>query len=153
MSRFAVLPHGWFLRLGKKLLYQYAAKVTLTKKLIPKMIDEETMGLTVYTAPEAEAKATAYAIAKDLNAAVLVDASLSDEGDAPPLGPLIGKLIAARDPAIVITHRRRLKTILKAVRAAAENRPLKLVGHRPCFRNQALLVDPEKFTVDVISIR
>ncbi len=153
MSKFAVLPHGWFLRLGKNLLYQYAAKVTLTKKLIPKMIDDETAGLTVYTAPEAEAKATANAIAKDLKASVQIDASLSDEGDIPPLGPLIGKLLAARDPAIVITHRRRLKAILKAVRAAKEHRPLKIVGHRPFFGNQALLIDPEHLTVDVVSIK
>jgi phosphohistidine phosphatase SixA len=153
MSKFAVLPHGWFLRLGKKLLYQSAAKVTLTKKLIPKMIDEETFELAVYAAPEAEAKATANAIAQDLNASVQIDASLSDDGDVPSLVPLIGKLIAARDPAIVITHRRRLKAILKAVRTVKENRPLKIVGHRPFFGNQALLVDPDSLTVDVVSIK
>jgi phosphohistidine phosphatase SixA len=116
------------------------------------MVKDAKQRLTVYTAPEPEAKATADAIALALNAATVIEAALSDDGDAPTLDKPINKLLSANEPAILVTHRRRLKAILKAIRAAKGNQRLKIVGHRPFFRNQALLVDPDNLSVDVVSI-
>ena len=152
MVKFAVLTHGWFLHLGKNRLYQHAAKLTLFQTLLPQMTGGDNRRLTVYTAPELEAKATADAIAPAANAAIVVEASLSDDGDAPPPKEFIEKLLSANEPAILVTHRRRLKAIIRAVRAAKGNSRLKIVGRRPFFRNQALLIDPNDLTVNVVSI-
>jgi len=152
MAKFAVLPHGWFLHLGTNRLYRHAVELTLTRTLIPQMTNGVKQRLVAYTAPELEAKATAVAIAPAANAAVVVEASLSDDDDAPPPNEFVSKLLSASEPSILVTHRKRLKAILKAVRAAKGNSRLKIVGRRPFFRNQTLLIDPDSLTVNVVSI-
>jgi len=150
MSKFAIISHGWFLHLGRTRLYQNAAKISLINTVIPQMTDDQT-GIAIYSAPELEAKATADAIAAATISIVTVDESLSDERGAKSLNELIEKLIAATGSAILVTHRRRLRAILKTVRAALGDK-LRTTGHRPFFRNQSLLIDPERLTVKVISI-
>ena len=152
MSKFAIIPHGWFLHLGRTRLYRNAAKVTLMETVVPKMT-ENGIGIAIYSAPELEAQATADTVAAAMKSSVAVDPSLSDERGAPLPQALIAKLVAAMEPAIIVTHRGRLKMILRAVRSLQKSKKLAIVGRRPFFGNQALLVDPEKFTVDVISIR
>lgn len=149
---FAIIPHGWFLHAGSNRLYRTAAQTTLTKKFLPKLAEADNHRVVVITAPEPEAMATANEVALIGGFRVLVDNSLSDKSESPPPRELIARLSATNDPAVLVSHRRRLKAIKKAVDAAAGVK-IKITGRRPFFRNQALIVDPATRSIEVESIK
>ena len=149
---FAIIPHGWFLHAGSTRLYRTAAQTTLAKQFLPRIAQEEKPQVIILSAPEPEAIALARDVAMLGGYDVQINDCLSDAHRSPSPNEIIAHLCASDHPFILVTHRPRLKAIVRAVNIAVGTK-IKITGRRPLFWNQAMIVDPGKKSIEVVSIK
>jgi hypothetical protein len=109
---------------------------------------------TVITAPEVETTKTAELFAETILGTAQDTATepcLGNDGKDDEIAQLAERLVASQIPALIVTHRRRIRALIRSLRTAANGLPLKFVGKKRANRTRAIMLNTDTMEAIVVS--
>lgn len=109
---------------------------------------------TVITAPEIETTKTAELFAETILGtaqAIVTEPCLGNNGKDEEVAKLTERILASQIPILVVTHRRRIKALIRNLRSSANESPLKFDGKKRANRTRAIVINTDTMGAVAIS--